>query len=837
MTYAADIAIRWYKRLVLDRPVLMIICLTALIAFLGFQARGFKIDASAETLLLEHDADLRYSREINRRYGSGDFLIIAYTPKDGDLLSAATRDHLGRLRNELTKLTDVLSVMTLLDVPLLASPPLTYDEMSEGLRTLESPETDPDLARAELRDSPFYRDLVVSRDMKTTAIIINLKDDGVYRDLIQKRSDLLDKRVQGRLSEEESRRIDEMSQQIRQRLDTLNVAQHKNITAVRAIMDRYRDRADLFLGGVSMIADDMISFIRSDLKQFGIGVFFLLVVMLGIIFRRLRWIVLPMLCCFLSVVAMMGVLAMFGWEVTVISSNFISLQLIITLAVSVHLIVRYREFLRSNPESDQRTLVERTIRTKFIPCLYAALTTIAGFGSLLLCDIKPVIHFGWMMSAGIVLSLALTFVLFPALLRLMPKEPQAAARTRLHFPLTDILARATVSHGKLILVLTVLISILGTMGISRLVVENSFIDYFKASTEIYQGMRTIDRNLGGTTPLDVIVTFPEIKSGKADSTWKDDKEFADLDLEDLEGEDSEAYWFTDDRMAAIEKVHNYLENLPETGKVLSFGTIIEIGRGFNDGKALDSLEMGVLYNKLPDEYKKLIVTPYLSFDHNEARFWVRVEDSLKSLKRDRFLKQVRKDLTTMLGPDRVHLAGTMVLYNNMLQSLFASQIKTIGMVALALLVMFMILFRSLKLALIALFPNLFASGAVLGIMGWMNIPLDMMTITIAAISVGIAVDDTIHYIYRFREEIQADGDYVAALHRCHGSIGHAMYFTSVTIIIGFSILGLSNFWPTIYFGLFTGLAMVFALVAALTLLPELIVIFRPFGNPAPATTE
>ncbi|MBI9082413.1 MAG: RND family transporter [Desulfobacterales bacterium] len=836
MTHAADIAIRWYKKLILDRPVLVILCLAALIAFLGYQARGFKIDASAETLLLEHDADLRYSREVNQRYGSGDFLMIAYTPKDGDLLSAATREHLGRLRNELAELTDVLSVMTILDVPLLESPPLTYDEMSEGLRTLESPETDPALARIELRDSPFYRDLVVSRDMKTTAIIVNLKDDGVYRELIQKRSDLLDKRGQGRLSETESRLIDETSRQIRQRLDMLNVAQHKNIAAVRAIMDRYRDRADLFLGGVSMIADDMISFIRSDLKEFGIGVFLLLVGMLGIIFRRLRWIVLPMLCCFLSVVAMMGVLAMFDWEVTVISSNFISLQLIITLAIAVHLIVRYREFLRTSPESDQRSLVEKTIRTKFIPCLYAAATTIAGFSSLLLCDIKPVIHFGWMMSAGIVLSLALTFVLFPAALRLMPKESPATARTRLHFPLTDILARFTVSHGRLILVLTVLISVLGTMGISRLVVENSFIDYFKASTEIYQGMRTIDRNLGGTTPLDVIVTFPEIKGGKADSTWKDDEEFADLELEDLEGEDSEAYWFTDDRMKVIEKVHTYLENLPETGKVLSFGTIIEIGRGLNDGKALDSLEMGVLYTKLPDEYKKLIITPYLSFDHNEARFWVRVKDSLKSLKRDAFLKQVRRDLATTLGlgPDRVHLAGTMVLYNNMLQSLFASQIKTIGVVALALLVMFMILFRSLKLALIALFPNLFASGAVLGIMGWMNIPLDMMTITIAAISVGIAVDDTIHYIYRFREEIRVDGDYVAALHRCHGSIGQAMYYTSVTIIIGFSILGLSNFWPTIYFGLFTGLAMVIALVAALTLLPELIVIFRPFGNPTPA---
>ena len=833
MKRIAEAALGWYNRLVLDRPVLVILLLTGLIGFLAYHARDFKIDASAETLLLEHDADLRYSREVNKRYGSGDFLMIAYTPKDGDLLSKNTRAHLARLRDELAKLDDTASVMTLLDVPLLESPPMTYDEMSQGLRTLQSPGTDLALARRELQNSPFYRDLIVSGDMKTTAVIINLKDDATYRRLIEKRNSLLDQKAQRELTREEALHLEETSRQIRQRLDVLNVAQHENIKTVRGIMDRYRDRADLFLGGVTMIADDMITFIRSDLKQFGIGVFLLLVGMLGIIFRRLRWIALPMLCCFLSVVAMMGLLAIFDWEVTVISSNFISLQLIITLAIAVHLIVRYREFLRTRPRSDQRQLVRETIRTKFVPCLYAALTTIAGFGSLLLCDIKPVIHFGWMMSAGIVVSLALTFVLFPSVLALLPKEPPVPdEKARLRFPLTDILARFTVAHGRLILVLTAVLTVLGIMGISRLVVENSFIDYFKKSTEIYQGMRAIDQNLGGTTPLDVIVSFPKIESSEADSAWMEDDEFADLELDDLAEEDSDAYWFTDDRMAVIEKIHDYLATLPETGKVLSFGTIIKIARGLNKGKALDSFEMGVLYAKLPDEYKKLIVSPYVSFDHNEVRFWIRVKDSMPSLKRDAFLKSVRRDLTEKIGlkAERVRLAGTMVLYNNMLQSLFASQIKTIGMVALALMAMFLILFRSLKLALIALFPNLFASGAVLGIMGWMGIPLDMMTITIAAISVGIAVDDTIHYIYRFREEIRSDGDYIAALHRCHGSIGHAMYYTSVTIIIGFSILVMSNFWPTIYFGLFTGLAMVIALVAALTLLPQLIVLVKPFGT-------
>jgi uncharacterized protein len=830
-------ALRWYNKLILDRPVIVMVCLGLVIAFLGYQAREFKIDASAETLMLENDADLRYARQVSNRYGVADFLLISYAPKDGDLLSETTRSDLRRLRDELKTLEDVTSVWTILDMPLLESPPLTYDELSEGLRTLESTTTDQTLARIELRDSPFYRDLMVSRDMKTTALIINLKIDGTYRRLIAERNGFLDRRAAGALSDADAEGLEGVVAQIRTRLDELNRRQHDNIQAVRAIMDRYRGNADLFLGGVSMIADDMISFIRTDLKQFGLGVFILLVVMLGIIFRRLRWIVLPMLCCFLSVVAMMGILAMFGWDVTVISSNFISLQLIITLAIAVHLIVRYREFLAADPQSSQRQLIENTVRTKFVPCLYATLTTIAGFSSLMLCDIKPVIHFGWMMSAGILVSLLLTFVLFPAGIGLLPKEHPPAGGQRRRVSLTAGLARFTEGHGTAILVLTLVFSVLGVRGISKLVVENSFIDYFKASTEIYQGMSVIDNQLGGTTPLDVIIEFPEIQDDEKDSSWMEDDEFADLDLEDLEEEDSEAYWFTDQRMETIERVHDYLENLPETGKVISFGTIIKIARKLNEGKRLDSMEMGVLFSKLPDEYKAMILSPYVSFEHSEARFWVRVKDSLKSLKRNAFLKQVNADLTGRFGldPGRVHLGGTMVLYNNMLQSLFASQIKTIGMVALALLLMFLVLFRSLKISVIALFPNIFAAGAVLGVMGWMGIPLDMMTITIAAISIGIAVDDTIHYVYRFREEIKRDGDYIRAMHRCHESIGHAMYYTSITIIIGFSILAFSNFWPTIYFGLFTGLAMLIALIAALTLLPQLIVMFKPFGTPEPET--
>jgi len=828
-----DIVANVYDRYILDRPVTVIVCLLVFISLMAYSAKDFRIDASAESLLLENDEDLRYTRKISDRYGANDFLLISLTPKKDSLLSDKTLKNIRSLRDELKKLDAVSSVLTILDVPLLESPPISYADLSEGkIRNLESPETDRELAEIELRESDFHRSLLVSPDMKTTALVVNLHPDEVYQDLSGKRNVYLEKQADGTLSETEAAELKNVISRIHKHLDSTNKARHENIMEIRAIMDKYRPDARIFLGGIAMIADDMISFIKSDLRIFGAGVFLLLIVMLGLIFRRLRWIVLPMLCCFLSVIAMMGVLGMFGWEVTVISSNFVSLQLIITLAIVIHLIVRYREFLEKNPESDMRSLVLDTVRSKFTPCLYAGMTTIAGFSSLLLCDILPVINFGWMMSIGILLSLLLTFLIFPAGLMLLKKEPLPGGEKKSGFLLTDFFARFTENNGTLILILSTVLSVLIVIGVSRLKVENSFIDYFRKTTEIYQGMKIIDQKLGGTTPLDVILELGEAdeESGETSETDAEDDEF--LETFGEPDEDESKYWFTDDKTEMAEKVHDYLTGLPETGKVLSLGTLLRIIRKINDGEPLDSYDLSILYTKLPDRYKHLILSPYVSVEHNELRFTLRIMDSRKNLERDALLKQIQSDLVNKLGlkPEQVHLTGTMVLYNNMLQSLFRSQILTLGAVALMLLLMFLILFRSLRLALIALFPNLFSAGAVLGVMGWVNIPLDMMTITIAAISIGIAVDDTIHYIHRFREEIRKDGDYHKTLYRCHSSIGTAMYYTSVSIIIGFSVLMLSNFFPTIYFGLFTGLAMFIALVAALTLLPQLIIVFKPFGT-------
>ena len=828
---------KFYDKFILTYPKSILLLMLICIAALGYQARYLEIDASAETLLLEDDKDLAFTRKVNERYGSSDFLVLTYSPK-GDLLADNTLNSLRKLSAELLALDRVESVDSILNVPLLESPPKPVSELIKNVPTLESPGIDKALAKKEFLNSPIYRDNLVSPDFKTTALLINLHDDPLYRELLQQRNALRKKEKEQSLSSVEQLELEKVLRDFKNHRDKMRLIEHNNISKVRAIADNYRGEAKIFLGGASMVADDLITFIRSDLQVFGSAVFVFLMLTLWVIFRQLRWILLPLITCSFSVVTTSGFLGLFGWEVTVISSNFISIQLIITMAITIHLIVRYRELARLNPEMDQRQLILDSTIFMARPCTFAVLTTVVGFASLVLSGILPVMNFGWMMSAGIGVSLFLTFLIFPVLLMQMPKAmPNTSFESR--FALTKIFADITERHGKSILFISVAAFIISIAGAARLNVENSFIDYFKESTEIYQGMKLIDQQLGGTTPLDLIVNLEQSEDefqqteqdSNAEVEVEDEEEFDAFEEEFEESAGEAQYWFTAEKMARIEKIHDYLNGLEQTGKVLSLGTMLKIGKTLNSGKPLDNFMLALLYNELPERFRKIIMDPYVSVENNEARFYVRIRDSEPNLRRNELLKQIQFDLKDKLDiPEgKWQLANLLVLYNNMLQSLFKSQILTLGVVIVAFLIMFIFLFRSITIALIAIFPNVLSIGVVLGFMGWMGIPLDMMTITIAAISVGIAVDNTIHYIHRFKHEFTIDRNYLAAMHRSHESIGYAMYYTSITIIIGFSILVLSKFIPSIYFGLLTGLAMLIALVAALTLLPQLLIVLKPLG--------
>ncbi len=824
----------FFDRVVLGHPRKVMACLILLVSVLGYFAKDFKIDASSDTLIKQSDESFRYARKMYARYGLGDFLIISYTPEK-DLLSDEVLSDIARLRDELKTLERVESVITVLDVPLLESPPLTVKELAGDIHTLASPDVDRQLVRKELSTSPLYRNLIVSPDLKTTAIQINFKPEKKFYDLVSRREALDDKAVAEGLSDQETAEYQALLEQIENLRKISDKERHQDIAFVREIMSRHQKEARLFLGGVSMIADDLIRFVKNDLKIFGTGVFVFLIITLAVIFRGMRWVVLPMLCCVLSGVAMIGILGLFGWKVTVVSSNFISLQLIISMTYTMHLVVRYRELHARYPEDDHHTLCSKMIRYMLIPTFYGALTTVVGFESLILADILPVATFGWMMSAGICVSLVLTFLVFPAGLMMLKKTaPPVIKETRFSF--TPALGRFTESNKTLIMAASAIILALSYLGISKLDVENSFINYFKKSTEIYKGMKVIDQELGGTTPLDIIIDFSDSEPAKPEGQKMNTGTPADEadgfeGFEEFEERSPQKYWFTPYKMNRVLQVHDYLEGLPEAGKVLSLGTMMKIATKLNKGKPLDSFELSLAYNEIPDRYKDILVKPFASVEHNQARVFLRVKDSEPTLRRNQLIHKIQKDLTNRLGfkKEEVHLTGLLVLYNNMLQSLFSSQFASLGSAVFVMMCMYLVLFRSLRTSLIAIFPNLFAIAAVLGFMGWAGLPLDMMTITIASISVSIADDNIIQYICRFKDELKADADYIRAMHRSHASIGYDMYYTTITLVIGFSILAMSNFIPSILFGLLTGLVMIIALFASLTLLPVLIVLIKPFG--------
>jgi len=816
-----------YEKLVLDRPVLTLSLLAVLLLLFGAYIPRFELNVSADSLVLENDAALEYYRNIRARYGSDDYLILTYTPKE-QLFSKASLQRIRELRDRLRGIDRVESVLTILDVPLLESPPISLDEFSEGAPMLEQPSTDRTLASRELTESPLYRNRLISPDGDTCAIRIMLQRDEAYQSLLKERDGLRVKKLSGELTAAESERLSLVEGQFDHYSKQMMEEEAEMIRAVRAVMDDYREHAELHLGGVPMIVSDMMGFIRHDLLTFGFAVLAILALMLLFVFRKLQWVLLPLLTAAATAIITTGFLGMVGWPVTVVSSNFLALVLIFSLSLTIHLIVRYRELHRLQPHAGQRALVSQTLRSKAAPCFFNALTTMVAFCSLVVSDIRPVIDFGWIMVFALAVSMLLAFTLYPATLMLFRSGEPHHGRDIMGL-ITEAFAALVEKHGGKLLLVSAVLVLFGTIGMSRLTVENRFIDYFHSSTEIFQGMKLIDEKLGGTTPMDVIIEAP-VREESAEDEWEEDDPFADED--DEAGFANTSYWFNTRKLEEVASIHRYLDELPETGKVLSLHTAMTLLQKLEDKDAIDNMFLSVLYKKLPPEIKAQLISPYLSEDGQQLRIAVRIYESNVGLNRNEFLEKVSNHLNAEREAfgEQVHLSGMVVLYNNLLQSLFSSQIQTLGMVFFAILITFALVFRSLKVAAIAIIPNIIPAVLVLGLLGGLGIPLDIMTITIAAIAVGIAVDDTIHYVHRYHEEWLKDGDYRAAVHRAHNSIGRAMYYTSITITIGFITMVLSDFVPTIYFGLFTAFAMISALLTNITVLPVLLRTLKPYGK-------
>jgi len=816
-----------YQNIVIQKPKLIFTLLFLVLLSFGYFSKDFKLDASSDTLLLENDPDLNYLREVTKRYGSKDFLVLTYTPEK-EIINSDTIQNLIKLKKDIQNLSWVHNVITILDIPLLNSSDESLMERLKNYKTLKDDGVDKKRGFEEIISSPVFKEFIISEDGKTTGIIVNLKSDNKLREFIEKKDYFYNKSITENLNSEEKKNYSKFLNDFEIYKDSIKKQNHENILEIRNIIKKHQSFAKIHLGGIPMIADDMMTFIKNDIVVFGTGVFLFIVATLWFIFRKILWIIIPLNSCFFSVLIMMGLLGLLGWKVTVISSNFIALMLILTMAMNIHMSVRYLQLRRDLPELSNSEAILQTTQKMFWPILYTVLTTICAFLSLIFSDIKPVIDFGWMMTLGLITSFTVTFTLLPATLSFITNNTLIIKKEG-NSKITSVLSKISQKNTKLIFGTTFIVIVLSAIGISRLEVENSFINYFDKKTEIYKGMKLIDDKLGGTTPLDIIIKFPK-KKKKKQKTISDDDEFESWD--DEEDENNQKYWFTRDKIDKINIVHDYLDNLEEVGKVLSFSSIVKVGEQLNDGKKLQTLELGILYTKLPDAIKTEIIDPYISIEDNEARINLRIKDSKENLRRNELIKKINSDLENKLGfkKEEFKLAGVLILFNNLLQSLFKSQILTLGIVMAGIFTMFLVLFRNLTLSFIGVVPNFIAAFFILGIIGLLGIPLDMMTITIAAITIGIAVDNSIHYIYRFREEFQKNNNYNQTIDKCHSTVGIAILNTSITIVFGFSILFLSNFIPTIYFGIFTGIAMMLALISVLTLLPKLILLIKPFGK-------
>ena len=830
-------------RMLVSAPKLSLALALILCAFLCAFVPKLAIDASTQTLLLENDKDLELWRDITKRYKIPNTLVIAYTP-NSDLLSESSISTLAALSKDLAQIKGVKSVFSMLDAPLLLSSGLKFSDLLGTIPTLKDSNASKEAIKAEFLSSPFYKNSLVSSDFKTTALLLTLEPNPGYNEFIASITALENTLKNAENNATAKTLLKEQRAAFKAYRDELRIAEHDQIAQIRQVIAKYnqnsqsriphqdefsnsqngipyQDKAlssQLFLGGINMIADDMIAFVRSDLATYGLATLLLCSLCLFVYYLQLRYVFLAIFICLVCVGVASGLFGLLGFEITVISSNYIALQLIITLSVVIHLINSYREFFRKKSSFSQKAIVYLALKERMSPCFFAIFTTIIGFISLVFSDIRPIISLGVMMSASITLSLIFSFWLFGSIMSLLSKKSVNTAFER-YFSLTTLCAKIALNlrARKVVFAISALGLCVGLWGISKLSVENSFIGYFKENTDIYKGMELIDNKLGGTVPLDIIISFKKDKKEPRNSSLDD--EFAD----EFASSDAAQYWFNERRMSVLKSVNEYLKNKEFIGSVSSLADLLEVGKELNEGRELDALALALIYSSLSGEGRELILTPFVSIENDELHFSVRTLDSDPRLKRAEFLRTLQNELNELVGENaQVKISGAMKLYTNMLDSLFSSQINSLGFVLLAFFATFWLIFASLRLAIIAICINILPLICVLGAMGLAGLSLDIMSITIGSISLGIGVDSAIHYIYRYKRELAHFKDSKKAIIASHASIGYALYYTSFAVFIGFGVMISSNFWPTIYFGALTDLVMFFMLASSLILLPSLL---------------
>ena len=805
-----------YIRIILRNSFLSFCILLVFLAALYPGASNLQLDASSDSLVLENDPDLKVYREMGNLFSDSDFLIVTLRPNDG-IFNSKSLQRIGKIENDILKINGVDQVLSILDAPIIEQPKVSLSEIGDNIKYLLDENIDLKDAEQEILSNPIYQELIVSKDGTATAFQILLDKNEEYENLIQQRYDLLDSDQPNNLFEI-NQKIDEQNLKIQEK-------EKKIVAEIRSVISSNSDFGTLFLGGPAMIANDMIDFIKSDLSLFGLLVFIIFGFLLFLFFRDFKLAMIPLINAALVIYTTSSILGYADWKISVVSSNFIALLLILTISITVHVIERFIELKKD--DFDDHLIVE-TFNQMFIPCLFAVFTTGVAFLSLISGDIKPVLEFGKMMTVGIFVVFVFTFTFVPLSFNIFSFDTLQESSRVSRFP--EAIGKNIISNKTMILSISMFATLLFLFGINNLKVENKFIDYFKKNTEIYQGMSELDEKLGGTATLDIIIYEPDNFLEDEEEVGDEFDDLFDEDIFDDNNSESSGYWWNIYNLKRLEEIHDYLDENENIGKVLSVSSGIKLARKINDNNELNDLELALLRSVLPEDIKDTVLNSYISEDDSIVRVSSRVVESSESLNRDDLLKTIDLDLQQKFGisSDKFKITGLVVLYNNMLQSLFSSMLNSILIVYVVIALMLLILFRSVKIMFAGLLPNILIGLAVLGTMGLFKIPLDIMTITVASISVGIAVDNTIHYLYKFRSEYKLKKNFNEALIGSHSTIGKAIFYTASTISCGFMIFSFSNFIPTIYFGIFTALAMSFAFLVSLTLLPVLLEKMKAF---------
>ena len=761
--------------------------------FASFYIKDFRIDASSDSLVSQGDEDFKYFSYYQDLFPTKNSLVIAI--KSNDKIDKLLLTEIEKISKKLSVLPEVYSVFNINKAPiLLLNKTNLLDLANDNYETI----IDTNLAIKdvlnEFAKSPIYSDQIINENKNITSIVIFLNENNKALDLKENKNLYLSQGKYYSIKTEIDKERNELIKKIRNIITNSN----KDFT--------------YYLGGVEMISSDVISYVKNDILTFSLIVLLIIILILFIIFRRVKWVFAILFTSISAVYLSIGLAGFINFEITAVSANFLSLMFVLSISMNVHIMNNYL----------QRDIkIIENFRMMFWPCFYTFLTTIVAFVSLVISDIKPVIDFGIIMIIALLIVLISSFVILPLIVSFFSKEEKSYS---LNLSFLKSFYPFAYKNSKYILGLNILIFFISLYGITNLNVENSFIKYFKKNTEIYKGMYLIDNELGGTTPLDIILKFKnddQIIDTKIKAEEEDDLEIEDdFFSDDLFGEENNI-WFTKEKIETIKFVHQFLESRIEIGKVTSIYSLIDTANQINKSD-LSMFELSVLYNEIPIDYKTDLIDPYLNVEKNMIKISTRVKDS-KDIKRNDLINDINSFLLNEFDNlEEFKVNGLLVLYNNMLKSLFSSQIKSLGFVILAIFIMFVILFRSLKLSIIGIIPNIFASTFILGLIGLLKIPLDIMTITIAAISIGIAVDNTIHYIYRYKENLKLGRNHSEMIEKTHLTVGNAVLITSIAITAGFLTLCLSNFVPTVYFGLFTSLAMIFAMIGVLITLPSIL---------------